>query len=888
MDLVTTHLSADLDGLASMVAMRLLRPSVELALPGSMDPTARRFWEAEGQAFAELVPLAKVRERLEAERDSRLFVVDTADPARLGPIADLLDRFSEVLAYDTHPAAEGFLRRVELPAAAACTAALVHLLDERGLRPTAAEAGLFLLGIHEDTGHFTFPGTRALDHRAASLCLGWGAPAEWLSRYVPKGYTIHQLAILERMSRSAESSEIAGVPVVVMALEFETYEPELSVLLEQLRAAQAWPAAFLLAGTGDRIDVIGRSEGAVDVARILRPLGGGGHPEAASAVLRTMTLEEARAVLQGAVHDALVKRRTAGDLAVFPFLHLPAAATIREAADLIHERRIDSLPLTKGKGASLRYVGVVTRRDVDAALRHGIGARPVSEICAAGAPWIAPSATVPEARERLVEGPLRMLLVGEPPGDAVGILTRGTVFRALEDPALARPAKHPPASKILARLEEALGERWPFVARLGEIAGELGLPLHLVGGTVRDLFLELPVRDVDLAVEGEAPALAKEAGGRLGCEVEVHEPFGTASLVSPAGDRFDVASARFEHYERIAALPRVALHAGLRHDLFRRDFTINALAISVDPGEAGTLHDPYGGLTDLRAGTLRVLHGLSFHDDPTRAFRAARFAARFDFRLAPETAGLMGAARKAGAFEQLSRERLGAELERILSEPAAVQAMRLLREWRLLSAIHPRFSGGRRFVEILTRARAAALRAQGAMGSAAPSQSDVLWIAIASAIPRADRDGLQRLVPGGATRRRSFRDGPERIGGVVSALGTARRGSQAASLLETLSAAELVYAAATAEEKARRWIEWWAEEGRAIEPSVTGDRLVALGYPPGPAMGRALAAARAASRDGADPEGQLAAARAEMDRAGSALADQTLRPPSTSITRPSK
>ncbi|HWV39762.1 MAG TPA: CBS domain-containing protein [Vulgatibacter sp.] len=866
MDLVTTHLSADLDGLASMVALRLLRPGLELALPGSMDPTARRFWEAEGRAFGELLALAKVRRRLEEEPGSRLYVVDTSDPARLGPLADLLDRFAEVLAYDTHPPADGFLPRTELPEAASCTSALVHLIDERGLRPSAAEAGLFLLGIHEDTGHFTFPGTRALDHRAASLCLGWGAPREWLARYVPKGYTVSQLSILERLSRSARTFEAAGAAVTIVAVEFESYEPELSVLLEQLRAAQGWPAAFLLAGTGERIDVIGRSEGAVDVARILRPLGGGGHPEAASAVLRAMTLEEARAVLQGAVHDALERRRTAGDLAVHPFLHLPASASIREAADLIHERRIDSLPLTKGRGSSLRYVGVVSRRDVDAALRLGIGARPVSEICAAGAPWISPAATVPEARERLMEGPSRLLLVGEPPGNAIGILTRGTVFRALEDPALARSSKHPPPARILARLEEALGARWTFVAELGAIAGEHGLPLHLVGGTVRDLFLELPVRDVDLAAEGEASVLAEEAARRLGCEVEVHETFGTARIVSPAGDRFDVASARFEHYERIAALPRVALHAGLRHDLFRRDFTINALAISVDPAEAGTLHDPYGGLADLEAGTLRVLHGLSFHDDPTRAFRAARFAARFDFRLAPETAGLMAAARKAGAFEELSRERLGAELERILSEPAAVQAMRLLREWRLLGAIHPRFSGGRRFVEALTRARAAALRAQGARGKEAPSQADVLWIAIASAIPRADREALQRMVPGPAARRRSFRDGPERIGGVVSALRGAKRGSHAASLLETLSAAERVYAEAIAGEDARRWIEWWEEEGRTIESSVTGERLVELGYRPGPAMGRALAAARAAARDGADPEAQVAAARAELER----------------------
>lgn len=866
MELATTHLSADLDGMASLVALRHLHPGIELVLPGSMDPTARKFWEEQGAAFGPLFPLADVRARLGRERGARLFVVDTSDPARLGTLADLLPRFDDVLAYDTHPATEGDLPRASIPDAAACTSALVHLLSEEGKRPSAGEAGLFLLGIHEDTGHFTFPGTRALDYRAAALCLAWGAPIEWLTRYVPKGYTIHQLSLLERISRSIEFQEVAGVGVAITRLETETYEPELSVLLEQLRAAEAWPAAFLLAGTGDRIDVIGRSEGSVDVARILRPLGGGGHPEAASAVLRAMTLQEARATLQSALEDVLGKRRTVGELAVSPFLHLPANATIREAADLIHQRRIDTLPLTKGRGKSMTFVGVVTRRDADAALRLQLGQRPAGEISAAPPPWIAPSASVSEARERLVEGPSRLLLVGEPPGNAAGILTRGTIFRALEDPALVRPAKRPAPRSLLQRLEEALGDRWRVVNELGAIAGELGLALHVVGGTVRDLFLELPVRDVDLAVEGEAPKLAAVAARRLGCEVEAHEPFGTASLVLPGGDRIDVASARFEHYEQIAALPRVALHAGLRHDLFRRDFTINALAISVDPREAGELHDPYGGLADLRAGLLRVLHGLSFHDDPTRAFRAARFAARFDFRLAPETAGLMNAARKAGAFEKLGRERLGAELDRILSEPSVVQAMRLLREWRLLGVVHPRISGGRLFLERLTLARAACHRAEGLLGAEAPPQSDVLWIALAASIPRGDRAGLERMVPGGARRRRLFREGPDRVKEIITPIVQATRASEAAKILGGLDDAELIYARAIAGERAGRWIDWWQREGRAIVPSITGGELMALGYRQGPALGRALASARSAAWDGGDAGAQLAAARAVLDR----------------------
>ncbi|AKU92200.1 hypothetical protein [Vulgatibacter incomptus] len=281
------------------------------------------------------------------------------------------------------------------------------------------------------------------------------------------------------------------------------------------------------------------------------------------------------------------------------------------------------------------------------------------------------------------------------------------------------------------------------------------------------------------------------------------------------------------------------------------------------------MHDPYGGLADLKAGFLRVLHGLSFHDDPTRAFRAARFAARLDLRLAPETLGLMAAARRAGSFDALGRERLGGELDRILAEPAVVQAFRLLREWRLLPVIHKRFDATRGFLERLQDARSAAARAGGVLGDEAPSQAEVLWLAVASAIPRPDRATLDRMIPGGHKARRRFREGAEKAKRAVSALAKAKRPSDAAKLLERLDPAELVYALGLAEGRGHgRWIDWWLQEGRAIEPAFGGDELLAQGFRQGPAFGRALDAARRKAWDGADWEAQIAAARAVLVKVG--------------------
>ena len=866
MKLATTHLSSDLDGIASLVALHLLEPGLELVLPGSMDETTRRFVGEQGHHLPPIRSLSQVRDRLREGNFETLFVVDTADPERLGELGTLAPRFRRVVSYDTHAPTAGDLPRVPMPQVAACISALVLRLSEDGIRPSPEEAGLFLLGIHQDTGHFTFAGTRPDDHRAAAICLEWGAPLEWIARYVPKGFTSNQLSLLERMSGSASIVEVAGIAVAIATLELDAYEPELSVLLEQLRAAEEWPAAFLLAGNGDRISLIGRSDGGVDVATILGALGGGGHPQAASAALRGMTLREAKALLLGTVEEELGRRRSAGEVAVHPFVELSSRATIRDAARLIHRRRIDTLPLVSGRGAAKKYVGLVTRREVDAALELGLGERPVAEISALSPQWIPASAPIAAAREALIAGPRRLLLVGEPPGGALGILTRGVVFRAFEEPALQKSTRQPGPEAVLRMAREALGSRWAQVEALGRIAAARGVSLHLVGGTVRDLFLGRPIRDVDLVAERDAPGLAHEAAKLHGGKVKIHEAFGTATWRGPDGAAVDIASARYEHYEKLAALPRVALEAGLRQDLFRRDFTFNAIALSVDERDAGVIHDPYGGMEDLRAGLVRVLHGLSFHDDPTRAFRAARFAARFDFRLAPETLGLLHAARKAGAFEALGQERLGAELDRLLGEVSVVQAFRLLREWKLIRAIHPRFAMGAGFLGRLGEARSATLRLEGLLGAETPRQEEVLWIAVGSAIPRPDRPAAEPMVPGGAKARRRFREGHERAQGVVTALAKVRKGSDAARLLKGLELQELVYAlgltaGGAAARKAEPWLSWWLKEGRRLAPAVDGSQLMAMGFRPGPSLGRALDAARDAAWDGADTEGQLEAAR---------------------------
>lgn len=232
------------------------------------------------------------------------------------------------------------------------------------------------------------------------------------------------------------------------------------------------------------------------------------------------------------------------------------------------------------------------------------------------------------------------------------------------------------------------------------VARRQGVGLYLVGGPVRDLLLQRPVGDLDLTVEGDAPSLARELAANLGARVQVHDRFQTAILELSNGERVDVAAARSETYRRPGALPAVR-PARIAQDLLRRDFTINALALKVAPDFEPRLLDPTGGLRDLREGVIRFLHDRSPMDDPTRAFRTARYAHRFAFRIPRETRYAIRAALEQGCFGAVSGDRLRREIEKILSESDRAGAVRRLRDLGLHRVLHPSLTVSRKVLERL-------------------------------------------------------------------------------------------------------------------------------------------------------------------------------------------
>jgi tRNA nucleotidyltransferase (CCA-adding enzyme) len=352
-------------------------------------------------------------------------------------------------------------------------------------------------------------------------------------------------------------------------------------------------------------------------------------------------------------------------------------------------------------------------------------------------------------------------------------------------------------------------------------------PTYLVGGWVRDLLRgELPQRGLDLAVEGDAPLVARALADRLGGEVREHERFRTA-IVRLGDVEVDLVTSRRETYDEPGALPRVE-QAPLVEDLRRRDFAVNAMAIALKGDDLGHLYDPHGGLSDLEAGVLRVLHDRSFVDDPTRLLRGVRFEARLGFGFEPNTEVLAREAVGSSVLSTVSDDRLGRELIKILEEDEAPSAVRRLGELEIDRALHPEL---RPDPELVASAALGAVTIGAnrvtaelaAMVADHPQELD-LWVA-ALPLEARDRDAVSRaarVAPRLCAALREREHTPSELRALLAS--------------EPPEALALAMALGAPSEPVLRW----ATELSRVGLEIGGTDLLQAGVPEGPAIGRAL------------------------------------------------
>ncbi len=519
--IIATHANTDFDALASMLAVRHLYPGSVACLAGSLNRNVRELC----RLYTDELELVEAS-RLELDAVRRLIVVEAAGASRLAELEPLaLDPNVEKVVFDHHA---GEMPDFALPdnvvisEDGALTTALVGILAEREVAVTPLEATIFALGIHEDTGSLTYPSTTQRDADALSWCLRHGARQELLERYLHTPLASDERELLDALIDALETHELPGLAVLVASLGWPSYVEGVSNLAHKIVDLTDCRGLVLLVEMDRRVFCVVRSRSHVfDAAAAAAALGGGGHEQAASAIFRG-PLAEARKELLAALPAALQEPVRARDVMSQPARTVSPSETVAEAMTLC-QRYGQSGVLVLDDG---RLVGSVGREDLDRAIGHGLSHAPVKGIMSGRVPTASGEATLVELQQLLTDSDEGRIAIVDGEG-VTGVVTRRDVLRALDEPA--EQSAHETGESIASELRDL--ERLAPVFAAISAASEGVEGVYLVGGTVRDILLGEQSFDVDIAVEGDAIALARRIARELGGRTREHEKFGTAVVV---------------------------------------------------------------------------------------------------------------------------------------------------------------------------------------------------------------------------------------------------------------------------------------------------------------------------------------------------------------------
>ncbi|MEJ2101344.1 MAG: CBS domain-containing protein [Desulfobacterales bacterium] len=707
--IITTHVNADFDALASMLAAQKLYPDALVVFPGSQEKNLKNFFI---NSMAYLFNMAEIG-NIEFARVKRLVLVDTRQPSRIGKLSKLLKRKDiEIHIYDHHPATDNDIKgNLEVHRlTGANVTLLLAIIAEKEIEISADEATIMCLGLYEDTGSFTFPSTTEDDFKAAAFLLSKGANLNVVSDLIARELSPEQVSLLNDLIQSASRYNVNGIEVVVTSVTTEKYMPDFAFLVQKMVKMENLDALFAIGRMENKIYVVARSRiNDVDVGSIITPMGGGGHAYAASASIKGKTVAQVENNLIELLYANVKALRQARNLMSSPAISARNNVTCKEANDLLTRYNINALLVTERHNGRDRLCGYITRQVIEKALYHKLENVPVSDYMTTEVATVGPDADLSEIQEKIIENKQRVLPVIQNT-DILGVITRTDLLNVLvrqskkypdgfPDP-LKEPA-HARLRNVVKLLQERLSARlFNKLKTIGEVADGLGYGAYVVGGFVRDLILYRLDEDVDIVIEGDGIAFAKKYAKLEGARIHTHEKFGTAVIIFKDGYKIDVASARLEYYKFPAALPTIEM-SSIKLDLYRRDFTINTLAIQLNSEKFGMLIDFFMAHKDIKEKIIRVLHNLSFVEDPTRVFRAIRFEQRYGFTIGKLTTGLIENAVNMNFFRGLAGRRVLTELKQILEEENPVPAIIRLNDFDLLKFIHPSIQFDKQLISIL-------------------------------------------------------------------------------------------------------------------------------------------------------------------------------------------
>lgn len=876
--LITCHSNADFDALAAMCAAALIYGPCDVLFPGTQEANLQTFYQELKERPGAAPGCTFLDDRVpDFSKYGRLVAVDTRRRSRLRHVWPLLDNpGTRIEVWDHHPETSDDVHAHVCHAeiCGAVTTLLIEEIQKRNIAVPRETATVLGLGIYSDTGSFSFSSVTQRDFAAAGWLLGRGMDINIISEKTAFSMTKEHIRALNALLESAQTYHINGADVVLAEATLDSYLDDFAFLAHKMMEMEKFDILFAIGRMDDRIQIVARSRShAVNVGAVCSAFGGGGHAYAASASVRDKTLSEVRDGILTQLYLQEEGEKTARDYMSQPAIGIEEGHTIAEADELMLHFGLKTMPVFAPM--TRRCTGLIDSQITQKAIAHGLAGAPLTDYMRRNLKTLPVTATLRDITTVIVGARQRLVPIVSGGSSVVGVVSRTDLINIFaQEPGRMNPTDRAPKSRNMGR---TMRDRLPKdVLDILEKAGALGrsrqTPVYVVGGFVRDLLLKTPNHDIDLVVEGDGIGFARTFAGVLGGRVRVHKKFLTSVVIFPGAggkeERVDVATARLEYYESPAALPTVE-HSSIKMDLYRRDFTINALAIRLDCEPMGEIVDFFGGQKDIRDRVIRVLHTLSFVEDPTRCLRAVRFEQRYHFRIGPATEKLIKNDVSLKLLDKLSPSRLFNEFEHICAEETAILCIRRLHELGILQAIHPQLSINPDRKEMLIRTAKVMAWYRLLYIDEEMRPWLVYFLVLCSSLTYAVTlevfrrlgipPALKNEVLGCREKARSLRSSLKRLtatpGFRVSAL---------CAMLRPLPVEFVLYLMADMEvPETRRALSRYITVWRTEKPGVDGSDLKKLGLAPGPAYGVILQRLLEAKLDGtaASPEEQLSLAR---------------------------
>jgi len=699
--IITTHKNADFDGFAACVAASLIYEDAIIVLEGEPQQNLKEFLNIYDIPYEKENNFIKdYQEEIKNHKFEKVVIVDTADINRIPEfIKSLIEQGIEVDIYDHHPELKeqnikgnNYSKEV----GSATTLVVQKLLESKIVLPDTYET-LFLIAVHEDTGNFVYSTTTPLDHQISAELLEGGARIEEVEEFVSLEMTKEQKELFDKLYNNVQELTLEEVTIHIAYSQINKFIGGLNVITHKLFETLTPDVLFVVVKMGKSIYIVARSRiEEIDLNKILSLFGGGGHKKAGSAKTKGLRIQEVIDKIKKELNSSFVPVLRAKHIMSSPVRTILSFETVERAHELMFQTGHSGLPVISDN----KLVGIVTKKDIEKAMKHGLKNAPVKAIMSTNLKVADVETSLNQVRRIMAEADIGRIPVLKD-GILVGIITRTDLLRATNgvfnfslSPILEEKYK---SQNLKKEMEKILPTSILNLLKLiGLYGNELGLNVYVVGGFVRDLLLAINSKsngtksipyDIDVVVEGDGLLFGKYVAKQLRAKYIEHPKFHTCSIFYRNGEnkiiRIDIATARTEYYEEAGELPKVELST-IKKDLYRRDFSINAMAIKLNSGSFGILMDFFNCKKDLEEGKIRILYPLSFIEDPTRILRAIRFEQRFGFEIEPNTLTKLEEAVEKGYLEKVTGMRIREELEKILEEPEPMKAVKRMGKLKII------------------------------------------------------------------------------------------------------------------------------------------------------------------------------------------------------------